>query len=146
MLLMLFWVAWNLWLLCCFWDHLFWPASSWENEEYKYGASSEEKHQSRGGECLTVTTPREIRKCHLKFSSYICCSRRSPLECSKCKKDGNSTEGSRIGSGRILCSAHLQEYYCYQPERTRKVGLMWLLTELCRCFLCLTRASTSSPA
>lgn len=191
MLLMLLWIAWNLWLTCCFWDHLFWPASSWENEKYKYDdKTSHNGHiEFREGECHTITTPRKCRSCHLKLFSYICCSKRSPLECVECKFEklwnerkakGNLlyrrdnflkadakdvkewekiahdqasvdhaqalkklksiSEGARIGSGRILCDKHLQDYYIHKPQRIQ-IFWLWQLHNWCICILCCCQRS-----
>lgn len=209
---MLSWFLWNLWLLFCFIDHIspFWPASSWESEEYRYGSDlTLDGHQeSRKGECLITTTPRECRRCHLQVCSYFCCSRRSPLECTECrnlklsaerkkkfkrmdawdeyvaaatavmaftkkkqpaatpaekssaktaKEDAKAkydlanveyaealkasqriSEGTRIGSGRILCNKHLQDYYIHKPERTRTIWLWRLHDWLCVCISCFS--------
>ena len=79
MALLFLWVAWNLWLLLCFMDHLC-GGRRWRNVPYPYTQNS-----SRESEEQDMTWARWLRTQHLtRFSPVFCCSRRSPLSCVAC--------------------------------------------------------------
>jgi len=102
------WILYNAYLFVCFFDHIC-SRQKWEPWHY-LGARD---MKTRESEELAGSFAHTLREFHLKTFSWLCCSRRVPLECSF--KSCNE-EGSRIGSGRILCQKHLAEYTLHSKK------------------------------